>query len=253
MKKILLGLLCILMLVSACSLAENTGPDPETAERMGLTHMKGVDPAVRAKWIDEIVALAESLYTKAGGKLQRAHYSEDIYVCKNFTVHLFKNTASKYRMAAYPSVKLVIPNNKSRTDCKPYAYGIEWLDVSAAKGNPFFTAASFRYDENLSEEENRLQAILFMTNVKKGDFFQMSAEYEYGIDAHSLVFISDYDPSTHLVHWTDSNMKGRTIDGERWGYVQFNAEEEIDFFVDAICHKKRGATLYRLRYDIIRR
>lgn len=188
---------------------------------------------------------------KTGGRLQSAHYSDDIYVCKNFTVHLFKNTASKYRMLAYPRVGLSVPNNKSREEFAPYSYGIEWEYKPASEGNPFFTAASFRYDETLSEEEKRTNAIIFMTNVKKGDYFQMSAEYEYGRGAHSLVFISDYDPATHLVHWTDSNMKDKSIDDERYGYVQFNAEAEIDFFVDAICHKTRGATLYRLRYDII--
>ncbi|MBQ7486330.1 MAG: hypothetical protein IJT77_02405 [Clostridia bacterium] len=252
MKRFLLAYLCIFMMFSTCSLAEYP-VDLATAERMGITQLDKIDPTIRATWIDEMVELARTLYVKADGKLQSAHYSDDIYVCKNFTVHIFKNTASKYRMLAYPNVKMTIPNNRKRDDCKPYSYGIEWEDKAASDGNPFFEAARFRYNDDLSEEENRIQAIIFMTNVKKGDFFQMSAEYEYGIDAHSLIFISDYDPATHLVHWTDSNMKGKTIDGERFGYVQFNAEEEIDFFVDAICHKKRGATLYRLRYDIIRK
>ena len=119
-------------------------------------------------------------------------------------------------MLAYPRVRLSVPNNKSREECAPYSYGIEWEYKPASEGNPFFTAASFRYDETLSEEENRTNAIIFMTNVKKGDYFQMLAEYEYGRGAHSLVFISDYDPATHLVHWTDSNMKGKSVDDERY-------------------------------------
>lgn len=251
MKRLFLGCLCILLLIF-CVSALAVEPDPETADKMGLNTLNDVDPAVREEWIDSIIALAENLYDKANGKLQRAHYSSDIYVCKNFTVHLFKKTAGRYRMAQYPGTRLVIPNNKAKEDCAPYRYGLEWADKSAKDGNPFFEAARFRYDESLSEEQNRLNAVVFMTNVQKGDFFQMSADYEFGQGAHSLVFISDYDPSTHQVHWTDSNMAGKSINGERYGYVQFNAEKEIDFFVDAICHKKRGATLYRLRYDIIR-
>lgn len=251
MKRLITGCICILLLVFFIP-ALATGTDPETAEKMGLDSMSNVDPAVREEWIDSIITLAETLYNKANGKPQRAHYSSDIYVCKNFTVYLFKNTAGHYRMAQYPETRLSIPNNKKKEDCVPYRYGLEWAEKSAKDGNPFFEAARFRYDDSLSVEENRANAIAFLTNVQKGDFFQMSAEYEFGVGAHSLVFISDYDPATSTVHWTDSNMRGKTINGERYGYVQFNAEKKIDFFVDAICHKKRGATLYRLRYDIIR-
>ena len=251
MKYLLSGCICVLLLLF-CVTSLAAAPDPETAEKMGLNYLRNVDPAVREEWIDAMIALAEKLYKKADDKPQRAHYSSDIYVCKNFTVHLFKNTAVRYRMAQYPTTRLVIPNNKDQADCAPYSYGLVWADKSAKEGNPFFEAARFRYDDSLSKEQNRINAIVFLTNVQKGDFFQMSAEYEFGVGAHSLVFISNYDPATHLVHWTDSNMRGKTINGERYGYVQFNAEKEIDFFVDAICHKKRGATLYRLRYDIIR-
>ena len=87
--------------------------------------------------------------------------------------------------------------------------------------------------------------------AQRGDYFQMAANYYYGIGAHSMIFIDDYDPETDTVRWTDSNMKGKKINGERYAYVQFDAEKEIDWFVDAFCRKKYGATIYRLRDDII--
>jgi hypothetical protein len=34
--------------------------------------------------------------------------------------------------------------------------------------------------------------------------------------------------------------------------VQYGAVREIDWFVDAFCQRGRGATLYRLREDIIK-
>lgn len=164
-----ISLLCMSLSLSAVLLLRCCGKRhcPASPEEMGTTHLDQIDPAVRAKWIDELIAFAETEYKKTGGRLQSAHYSDDIYVCKNFTVHLFKNTASKYRMLAYPRVRLSVPNNKSREECAPYSYGIEWEYKPASEGNPFFTAASFRYDETLSEEENRTNAIIFMTNVKK--------------------------------------------------------------------------------------
>ena len=205
----------------------------------------------REEMIDRIIALAQQLYTKAAGKPQRAHYAGDIYICKNFTVHLFREIAVDYRMAAYPDTELVIPNNKTREDCAPYVYGVEWQEVSAEDGNPFIEAARFRYDESLSMEENRANARAFLMQAQRGDYFQMAASYYYGIGAHSMIFIADYDPETDTVRWTDSNMKGKSINGERYAYVQYDAVKEIDWFVDAFCRKKYGATIYRLREDIV--
>ena len=205
----------------------------------------------RTAFIDKIIETAKETFDDAGGRLQRAQYSGDIYICKNFTVYLFRQTRDGFRMAEFPDVPLVIPDNLPKEDSAPYAYGITWKDVSAADGNPFEVAATFKYDTKLSKTENEQLAHDFMTQVQRGDYFQMSADYYYGVGAHSLVFISDYDASTGTVHWTDSNMKGQKKNGERYALVQYDAEKDIDWFVDAFCHKSRGATLYRLRDDII--
>ena len=209
-----------------------------------------VNPA-REAFINDIIALGEELYKKANGKLQRAHYKGDIYVCKNFTVYLFRQPRDKYRMAEYPDTELKIPDNMPEKQCRPYYYGYCWKDIPAKDGNPFYIAAQFLYDTNLSKEENRENALAFMREVKRGDYFQMTAKYSHGTGAHSAIMISDYDPETNTVHWMDSNMAGKKINGIRYGMVQFDAEESIEWWVDAFCQKKRGATLYRLRDDII--
>lgn len=219
----------------------SASPDPQPAETS----------AARADFIDRIIALAQELYDDANGKPQRAQYSGDIYVCKNFTVHLFRETCGDFRMAQYPDVPLVIPNNQKKEDCAPYVYGVEWQDVAAQEGNPFYPAASFRYDNDLSMEENRTKAREFLMQAQRGDYFQMAANYYYGVGAHSMIFIADYDPETDTVRWADSNMKGKSINGERYAYVQYDAVKDIDWFVDAFCRKKYGATIYRLRDDII--
>ena len=174
-------------------------------------------------------------------------------MCKNFTVHLFRKNRDAFRMAEYPDVPLVIPNNLPAKDSKPYSYGIAWEDVPAEKGNPFYAAHSFYYDEKQSKSENVERARAFMREVRRGDFFQMSAQYYYGVGAHSLVFIEDYDAARDEVVWTDSNMKGESRGGVRYGFVQYEARKPIDWFVDAFCRKGRGATLYRLRDDIIKK
>ena len=131
---------------------ESAAPAPQSGEES--------PPAVpsspaREDLISRILATAQELHDKAGGRAQRAQYSGDIYICKNFSVHLFRENCGDFRMAQYPGVPLVIPNNQKKADCAPYVYGVEWQDVPADEGNPFYAAASFRYDEGLSKEENQ--------------------------------------------------------------------------------------------------
>jgi hypothetical protein len=205
----------------------------------------------RTAFIDDIIARGKKEYDKTRGKLQRAQYKEDIYICKNFTVYLFRAVRDGYRMAEYPDVKLKIPDNLPSSQCKPYSYGYAWKDVPASEGNPFEIAAQFLYDTSLSQEENMEKALELMRQVRRGDFFQMTAEYSHGNGAHSAIMIADYDPETDTVRWMDSNMVGKKINGERYGKVQFDESESIEWWADAFCKKKRGATIYRLRDDII--
>ena len=204
----------------------------------------------REDFIERIIALGKELYIQADGKSQRAHYKGDIYVCKNFTVHLFRENRDDFCIAEYPDVELKIPNNLPSEKCKPYYYGFYWEDVDAEDGNPFYEAAAFRYDTKLSKEENLELAIDFMRQVQRGDYFQMSAKYEYGTGAHSAIMLG-YDPEKDEIHWMDSNMRGTKKNGVRYGYVQYDEVKSVEWWAEAFCKKGRGATLYRLREDII--
>lgn len=209
------------------------------------------DTEAREAFIDDIISTAQEFYKAAGGRLHRASEAGDLYICKNFTtLVLFRKNADKYRMAEYPNVELDIPLFNKETD-DGYLKGIVWEDLLASQGNPFYVAAQFRYDADLSLAENKEIAREFMMQVMRGDYFQMRAKYRWGNGAHSLVFIENYDPEFQTVRWTDSNMRGETRDGVRYGLVQFNVENSIDWFVDAFCQPQLGATLYRLRDDIV--
>lgn len=257
-----LSLLLLLCFLPCCALAEAviTIVDPDGEEvSMEVFEEESEQPpeaepdsnSARDDFIDSIIELGRQKYEETGGRAQRAQYSGDIYVCKNFTVYLFRENASRFRMAQYPNAELVIPDNLPKEQCVEYVYGMQWKEVAAEDGNPFYAAASFRYDPEKSMEENQEDARAFLKQAQRGDYFQMAANYYYGIGAHSMIFTEDYDPETDTVTWMDSNMKGEKRNGERYGYVQFNANKEIDWFVDAFCRKKYGATIYRLRDDII--
>lgn len=228
--------------------------DVDLDENAGKTDTSGsgegaANPA-RQELIDRIVELGRKKFEETGGRSQRAHYSGDIYVCKNFTVYLFRENRDDFRMAEYPDVPLVIPDNLPAAECKPYAYGFLWKDIPASKGNPFEVAAQFIYDPALSKDENMEKAREFMRKAQRGDYFQMSAQYEYGTGAHSAIMLG-YDPETDEIHWMDSNMRGGKKNGIRYGIVQFDEVKSVDWWAKAFCHKNRGATLYRLRDDII--
>ena len=207
--------------------------------------------SAREQLIEDYLAVAKDLYEEANGRLKRAHYAGDIYVCKNFTTHVFSQVAEDYRMAEFPDAQLYVPDNLPKEQCTTHVYGCEWENVNPGDGNPFVVAASFRYDANLSEKENQKLAREFLMQAKRGDYFQMAAKYYYGTGAHSMIVTGDYNPDTDTILWCDSNMKGERKDGIRYGKVQFDAEKDIDWFVDAFCRKKYGATLYRLRDDIV--
>lgn len=235
MKRLMALLLCMLLALPVMGLAE-----AETAQKMP-----------REEMIDLMLETAKVEFDNARGRALPAHKSNHTYVCKNFTVYMFRQNRDKFRMAEFPDVPLIIPDNLPRKESKPYAYGAAWKDIEAKDGNPFYAAATFRYDTNLSKKENWEIAREFMKQVQRGDFFQMAANYYYGVGAHSLVFTEDYNPETDSVTWTDSNMKGKTVKGVRHGYIQWDAVKKIDWFVDAFCRKAHGATIYRLRDDII--
>ena len=263
MKKILLFLTALCLFLSSVTVPMTAAEEetdtsfdepaqpsaqPESAEAAALP---SEGPTPREELINRIIETGRKLYDAANGRLQRAHYAGDIYVCKNFTVHVFRENSADFRLAEYPDVPLIVPNNLPKEDCKPYYYGYCWMDVGPDQGNPFYIAAQFVYDKNQSKQANMERALEFMRQVKRGDYFQMSADYKYGVGAHSAIMIADYDPDADTVHWMDSNMIGEKRNNIRYGKVQFDAVKDISWWAEAFCKKGRGATIYRLRDDIV--
>lgn len=200
--------------------------------------------------IDRMIALAQKNSKEKKYKFAPAESDSDIGVCKNFVMRLFDTFSTDYRMREYPDLKLHMPKNNSKINCAPYDYGIEWRPETAVDGSPFEIVYQFKYDNDLTKEENAALARDMMHMVQKGDFFQMVGYYGGGNGPHSLFFIADYDPADDMLHWTDSNMRGTRIDGIRWGYMQFDADATAEWYVNVFNMKKRGATLYRLRDDL---
>ena len=122
----LISLILALLLFSApCALGDTLSLDEMLAAE-DAAMLESVIPAnagaAREDFIDRIIGTAKELYDAAGGRAKRAQYSGDIYVCKNFTVHLFRENCDDFRIAEFPDVPLVIPNNQKKADCAPYVY-----------------------------------------------------------------------------------------------------------------------------------
>ncbi len=210
-------------------------------------------PSPKDELIGKMISLAYANSKDSRYKFAPAQEDHHIGVCKNFVMRLFDTYSKDYAMQAYPDLALHMPKNNSKAACAPYDYGIEWRPESAEDGSPFEIVAQFKYNNDLSKEENAQIAYDMMKQVKKGDFFQMVGNYGGGNGPHSLLFIKDYNPVTDMLHWTDSNMRGTRVDGVRWGYLQYDADATAEWFIECINTKKRGATLYRLRDDLIRK
>ncbi len=214
-----------------------------------LTH---VISSPKDELIERMIALAYENSKDSRYKFAPAQEDWDVGVCKNFVMRLFDTFSAEYRMLAYPDLPLHMPKNNSKAACAPYDYGIEWRPETAADGSPFEIAAQFKYDNALSEEENAELARKLLVQIQKGDFFQIVGYYGGGNGPHSMYIIRDYDPETQMIHWTDSNMRGKRIDGVRWGYMQYDADADVDWWVKVFNRKNRGATLYRLRDDLFK-
>ncbi len=204
----------------------------------------------KERLIIDMFAEAKSESTNKKYRYAPAQEDWDLAVCKNFVMRLFDTFSKSYRMAEFPDLALHMPKNNSKVNCAPYDYGIEWRIEGAADGSPFEIAEQFKYDQSLSKEENRALCRKVLESVQKGDFFQMVGDYYHGNGPHSLLFMADYSAAGDMMTWTDSNMLGDRVDGVRWGYIQYEAQKTAEWFVDAICTKNRGCTLYRLRDDL---
>ncbi|NLI20209.1 MAG: hypothetical protein GX418_01465 [Clostridiales bacterium] len=204
----------------------------------------------KAELIEKMIALAYANSTDSRYKFAPAETDYDIGVCKNFVMRLFDTYSDGYRMLAYPELALHMPKNNSKKACAPYDYGIEWRPETAADGSPFEIVAQFKYDDAKTVEENAELARNLLVQIKKGDFFQIVGYYGGGNGPHSMFIIRDYDPVTQMIHWTDSNMRGTRVNGARWGYLQYDADADVTWWVNVFNMKKRGATLYRLRDDL---
>ena len=205
--------------------------------------------APREKLFRDMFALAYKNFKDPYYYHAPAQEDSDRGICKNFVMRMFDTFKDAYAMKEYPDLPLHMPKNNSKVNCQPYDYGIEWRIESAEDGSPFEIVGSFRYDTSLSKEENQAACLAVLQSVQAGDFFQMTGDYYYGKGAHSLLFIADYDPVSGEVHWTDSNMLNDTVDGYHYGYMQYDASRPAQWFVDAVCYKNHGCTLYRLRDD----
>ena len=62
---------------------------PEVAVSLGVMSSPTLILFKDGKEIDRIIGMGHDLFIKADGRAQSAHYKGDIYLCKNFTTHIF--------------------------------------------------------------------------------------------------------------------------------------------------------------------
>ena len=244
------ALLTALLMLFSCALAEDVyldEPTPGAAEETADDTL-----TARADLINRIIALGQELYIKANGKSQRAHYKRDIYVCKNFTTYLFRQNRDDFCMAEYPDVQLLVPNNLSAAKSKPYSYGIEWGGHFAGEGESVLHCGAVQVRQKSVRGGKIWRWRATSCGRRSAATTFKCPRSTSTARAHSAIMLG-YDPETDEIHWMDSNMRGGKKKGIRYGLVQFDEVKSVAWWASTFCKKTRGATLYRLRDDIVYR
>lgn len=207
--------------------------------------------APRDTLIDDMIAWAREQAEDSRTNLARADDPGDPGTCKNFIARMLDHLSESYAMAGAPQAGLKLPLNAQKEDCRPYRYGVMWQDAPAQEGNPFVEVGRFRQADDKTREQNEAQAAAFLCSARRGDVLQFVGNYVDGNGPHTILLTEDCDAQTLV--FTDSNRKGKRVGGVRYGWVQFGSRRTVAWLAEVLSAPGCGATLYRLREDIIRK
>lgn len=244
------ALLTALLMLFSCALAEDVyldEPTPGAAEETADDTL-----TARADLINRIIALGQELYIKANGKSQRAHYKRDIYVCKNFTTYLFRQNRDDFCMAEYPGRSAARAEQSVRG--KEQAVQL-WHRVGghfAGEGESVLHCGAVQVRQKSVRGGKYGAGVRLHAAGAARRLLSNVREVRVRHGAHSAIMLG-YDPETDEIHWMDSNMRGGKKKGIRYGLVQFDEVKSVAWWASTFCKKTRGATLYRLRDDIVYR
>lgn len=174
--------------------------------------------------------------------------------CKRFQITSFAEASAEYMLAEFPGVTLYMPEEHASVEESGRTVGTCWEMPDVSTGNAFVEAASFSYDDDISREENEALARAFLHQVRAGDVMQMLGSYNSGgRGTHTVLFTRPYDPRLGELYWVDSNFANTLIDGVRHGYVRAYQSWKFDDVLTWLTKDwHNGATLYRVREDVVR-
>lgn len=189
------------------------------------------------------------------GEMNRSQDLDDPGQCKRFQVNTFAEVSGPFILSGYPETVLFMPPDHAPKADTGRTVGTAWNMTDAETGNAYDEVARFDYDTTKTEKENLQDALLFLTNIRAGDQLQMLGRYTSGgRGTHTLMFTRPYDPRSDYLYWSDSNFATRRIDGIRYGIVRpFQAWKVSECAGWLASDWGNGATLYRLRDDIVKR
>lgn len=199
---------------------------------------------------------AEMILVEAAqdGALGRSVSVNDPGQCRRFQVNSFAEASAAYALAGQPDAVLYLPVEHAPKEDTGRPVGMAW-DMAGEAGNAFVEAARFDYDPALTLRENREAARAFLSDIRAGDLMQLLARYSSGgRGTHTILLSQPYDPRDPMLYWMDSNFSNTIVDGERYAYVRARQAWPLEEVVDWLTKdENNGATLYRLREDVVRR
>ena len=173
--------------------------------------------------------------------------------CRRFQSDSFLDAAQGFALKDSPELVLSLPIDHMPAEDSGRPVGLVWAPPENGMVCAYEAVAVFDYDPSLSVKRNREAAREFLSNVRAGDVLQMIGVFSGGArGTHTLMFSQPYDPRDDALYWIDSNFSNTRVDGVRYGYVRARQSWPINDLVSWFAADERtGATLYRLREDIV--
>lgn len=202
---------------------------------------------------EKLIARMTLVEVMQDGEMNRSTGNQYHGQCRRFQADSFSEAAQGFALRSSPELVLSLPIDHMPAEDSGRPVGIVWSLPQDGMVCAYEAVAVFDYDPSISAKRNRQAARDFLTNVRAGDVLQMIGVFSSGArGTHTLMFSQPYDPRDDSLYWIDSNFSNTLVDGVRYGYVRARQSWPINDLVSWFAADERtGATLYRLREDIV--
>lgn len=202
---------------------------------------------------ERIIARMLLIEVSQDGSLSRSSGSRYHGQCRRFQADSLEEAVRGFELEGFPGLLPTIPLEHREEEETGMPAGSVWSEALEGTVCAYDAVASFTFDPARTAKENLESAKAFLRGAQAGDVLQMIATYNSGArGTHTLMLSQPYDARKDMLYWCDSNFSNTRIDGVKYGYARAHqawAMKDVAAWISS--SENTGATLYRLRNDIV--